>query len=119
MTCATLTTTPVPNAAGGAAILLDEVEGELHREIDDSRPPGNNAPRIRRGGRAAERAGLENRSRENVSRETHDTCDDRPEALAPALRTDADLRAVVEAWPGLDEPVRAVIVQLCRPGFPR
>ncbi len=50
-----------PNAAGGAAILLDDVEGELDREIDAGRKAGNNAPRIRRGGRAAECAGLENR----------------------------------------------------------
>ncbi len=53
--------TAAPNAAGGGAILLDDVAGELHREIDDSRKGGNNAPRIRRGGRAAECAGLENR----------------------------------------------------------
>ena len=62
----------------------------------------------------AEGTGLLNRPRENVTHETHDTCDEGSDALAPGLRTDADLRAVVEAWPGLDEPIRAAIVQLCR-----
>ncbi len=66
------------------------------------------------GGFALWGAGLENRSRENVSHETHDACDERPDALAPALRTDADLRAVVKAWSGLDDAVRAGILAMVR-----
>ena len=107
------------SGAGGAAILLDKDQGELLREIDDSHKAGNNAPRIRRGGRAAECAGLENRSRKNVSRKPHDTCNEQPKSLAPGLRMDADLGSVVEAWQGLDEPIRAAIVQLCGLRSPR
>ncbi len=70
--------------------------------------------RVRRGGRAAERAGLENRYTEIVTDDQNKTCDEGPEVLAPGLREDADLRSVVEAWSDLDEPIRAAIVQLCR-----
>ena len=112
-TSAAILSTAAPNAAGGEPILLDEVEGELHREIDESREAGNNAFRTRRGGRAAECAGLENRCSESATGDQHNTCDEGSEVLAPTLRTDADLRAVIEAWPGLDGAIQAAIVQLC------
>ena len=62
-----------------------------------------------------ERAGLENRSRKNVSHEQHDTCDDGPDALALGLRAQwPELAEVVRVWPKLPPVVRAGIVATVR-----
>ena len=78
------------------------------------RRPGPPDPGTGWGGGAVECAGLENRSRENVSHEQHDTCDDGSDALAPDLRTDPELAAVVEAWRGLPAAIRTAIVAVVR-----
>ena len=56
--------------------------------------------------------GLEHRCTETVTDYQKKACDEGPDALAPALRTDADLRAAVEVWPKLPKAIRRAIVSL-------
>ena len=76
----------------------------------------------RRGGGAAERAGLENRSPagdgEDPTPATQKLSDDPVEvdveALALCLRKDPVLAEVASVWKLLDEPIRQAILQLAR-----
>ena len=69
-----------------------------------------------------ERAGLENRCADATpSDETNDTTrtyddsgSDGQNALAPDLRSDPELNAVVEAWPGLPTAIKAGILAMMK-----
>jgi hypothetical protein len=73
---------------------------------------------LRRGGRAADCTGLENRSPTSVKPSHADTSEDPEKNLAFCLallaQKSADLALVVERWERLPEPIRAGIVAMVK-----
>ncbi len=90
--------------------------------IDTPRDDSKNAFLTRRGGGAAERAGLEDRSDgagESAPNPTSQGTSDDPaeadvESLALGLRNDHELAEVTSVWKLLEEPIRQAILALVR-----